>query len=430
MEAGGEEVLTMARFKIFRYNPETDRKIRYDSFEAPTDSSTTVLEAIMYIFENLDSSLSWRCSCRAAVCGSCAMKINGRFRLACKTLTASLGTEEIILEPLANLPLIKDLVVDMTAFYEKYDIVEPYLIPREIPPERKEFYQSPENRKELDGLVECILCGACYAACTMCHWDSDFPGPFAILAADARLRDSRDAVGKERIMGLLSESGVWRCHTELECTESCPKNLKPTESINRIKRDAVLYSFTSKRKMKLKDEEKIVTEIADSEPLPSDNEGPLMERKTFLKKIVLGSSAFIGTTLLGIFSAALLRNQKRGWLDEWIRVGPLPVLTTDSPLEIQYERKKWEKGIMRTYPFRAYITRNKTGRIRALDPTCTHLGCICAWNQSMRMFLCPCHGGAFDIEGNVSLGPPPKPLPRLESKIEKGILYLRNRENA
>jgi succinate dehydrogenase / fumarate reductase iron-sulfur subunit len=418
----------MAIFRVFRYDPETDSDPRFDEFEVPIDASTTVLEGLFYILENIDASLSWRCSCRAAVCGSCGMKINGHYGLACQTLAKSLKTDVITLEPLAHLPLIKDLVVDMTDFYKKYEVVEPYLIPKEIPETRKEFYQSPRERKDLDGLVECILCGSCYSACTMCHWDEDFPGPFALLAADARLRDTRDSQGRERMIQLVSESGIWRCHTELQCTDVCPKGLSPTEAINHLKREAVVYRFTSPRKRS-----RAAAEEAEAKGIPPDEsatKGPLLERRGFLRAVFFGGAGLIAAAIAGLFSVPLFQRQVRGWVKGWIDAGPLPDLETDKPVEVTYERKRWEKGALRSYPQRVYVVKNKAGVVSAIDPTCTHLGCICYWDHSIRMFMCPCHGGAFDVDGKVTLGPPPKPLKRLETRVSKGVLYLRHGEEA
>lgn len=416
----------MAIFRVFRYDPETDSEPRYDEFEVPADVSTTVLEGLFYILENIDASLSWRSSCRAAVCGSCGMKINGRYGLACRTLVKSLRSGVITVEPLAHLPLIKDLVVDMTDFYKKYEVVEPYLIPKEIPEARKEFYQSPKNRKDLDGLVECILCGSCYSACTMCHWDADFPGPFALLAADARLRDDRDSQGGERILQLVSESGIWRCHTELQCTDVCPKGLSPTEAINHLKRRSVLYRFTSK----LRRSREIAGEPEAAAPVVKAKAEPLLERRGFLKAVFFGGAGIIAAAILGIFSVPLFQRQVRGWVKGWIKAGSLPDLEVGKPVQVTYERNRWEKGTLRSYPQRVYVVKDAAGAVSAIDPTCTHLGCICYWDDSIRMFMCPCHGGAFDVNGKVTLGPPPKALKRLETRIREGVLYLRHHEEA
>jgi len=406
----------MVTFKLYRYDPEVDKGPHYETYDVPVITGQTVLESLYYILENYDGSLAFRSSCRAAVCGSCGMKINGRFGLACQNLVENLKQRPVVVEPLAHLPLIKDLVVDMDKFYEKYESVEPYLIPKEIP-EGKEFCQSPENRKKIDGLVECILCGSCYAACTMVDWDPDFPGPAALLNAAGKLKDTRDAQGQERLLTYIDESGIWRCHDELNCTEVCPKHLSPTDAINALKREAVKYPFTSPKKKELTDVKEVVPTILPPEPLTT--------RRSFFKTVFNGGVGLVAAGILFLFSAPLISKQKRGWVPGWLKVGALPEVDPKKPVEVIYSREKWERGKLISYPKRAYIVKSDSGELSAIDPTCTHLGCTCYWDESIDMFLCPCHGGAFDKIGNVKLGPPPSPLKRLGVKVEGKTLYLR-----
>jgi succinate dehydrogenase / fumarate reductase iron-sulfur subunit len=305
----------------------------------------------------------------------------------------------------------------MTKFYEKYEYIKPFLVPREIPLGR-EFYQSPADRKKIDGLVECILCGACYGACTMVAWNPDFPGPFAFLAADAKLRDTRDAEGRERLLRLIDESGIWRCHTEIRCTDVCPKNLSPTEAINHLKRESVVYRFSSPLRKLLQGRK---VEPVPIVPPPE----PLTKRRTFLKTIFLSGAGILAGAFLALFSIPLMSRPRRDWVSGWIEAGSLPKVEAGRPIEIIYQSQRWEKGEEVSYPKRAYILKAESGEISAIDPTCTHLGCTCYWDESIHMFLCPCHGGAFDINGNVTLGPPPKPLARLHVKVENETLYIR-----
>jgi succinate dehydrogenase / fumarate reductase iron-sulfur subunit len=411
--------------EILRYDPEADKKPHYETYEVPVVKGLSVLECLYYILENFDGSLAFRSSCRAAVCGSCGMKINGKFALACRTLVENLKGARIKVEPLANLPLVKDLVVDMADFYEKYIIVEPYLIPKEIP-EGKEFYQSPDDRKSVDGLVECIMCGACYAACTMTAWDKQFPGPFGMLAADGKLRDTRDSLGNERIINLTDEHGIWRCHDEFNCMEACPKHLSPTGAIHHLKRESVKYRFTSPKRKELTDEPEIPTTTPPEPPVA---------RRNFLKTVYNGGVGLFVVSLLyghgrGIldFLSPLFSRQTHGWMPGWIKVGDVPDVDSTRPVEVIYSRQKREGKELVSYPKRAYIVKSETGGLSAIDPTCTHLGCTCYWDESIRMFLCPCHGGAFDKAGNVTLGPPPKPLALLDVKVEGKTLYLHPRE--
>ncbi len=403
-----------AVIEILRYDPEVDKQPHYETYEVPVVKGLTVLECLYSILENQDGSLAFRSSCRAAVCGSCGMKINGRFALACRTLVENIKGVRVKVEPLANLPLVKDLVVDMADFYEKYTLVEPYLIPREIPSE-KEFYQSPDDRKSVDGLVECIMCGACYAACTMTAWDKQFPGPFGMLAADGKLRDTRDLLGSERIINLTDEHGIWRCHDEFNCMEACPKHLSPTGAIHHLKRESVKYRFSSPKRNELVDPE--------DDSLPAVIPEELTARRSFMKTAFWGGAGVIGAGFLVMLSP-LVSKPTRGWETGWIKVGAAPEGLPEKPVEITYNRQKWERGQLVSYPKRAYLVKNESGALSAMDPTCTHLGCICYWDEAIRMFLCPCHGGAFDKEGKVTLGPPPTPLARMNVKVEGGILYL------
>jgi succinate dehydrogenase / fumarate reductase, iron-sulfur subunit len=407
----------MIHLRIRRFDPDVDKEPHFTSYEVPLSKDATVLECLYHVLENSDGTLAFRSSCRAAVCGSCAMKINGHYALACRTLVKSLGSDTVVVEPLAHLPVIKDLVVDMTRFYEKYEYIQPFLVPKEVPA-GKESYQSPEDRKKIDGLVECILCGACYASCTMVSWDPRFPGPFALLAADAKLKDTRDAEGRERLQMLIDESGIWRCHTELGCTDVCPKNLSPTEAITHLKRESVLYNFSSPLRQTLERQKPAIAPVAP----PPD---ALTARRTVLKTIFLGGVGALAAAFVSLFSVPLLSKPRRDWVPGWIKIGPVPDLDVNRPTEIVYHSQRWEAGVLASYPRRVYLVRTDSGQLNAIDPICTHLGCICYWDDAIRLFLCPCHGGGFDVNGTVTLGPPPAPLARLDVKVEDGTLYLR-----
>ncbi|MFH1230211.1 MAG: succinate dehydrogenase iron-sulfur subunit [Planctomycetota bacterium] len=227
----------MIEFKIFRFNPDKDKTSRFDNFQIPWEKGMTVLEGLLYIFDNIDASLSFRSSCRAAVCGSCAMHINGKYRLACNTLIESLVEPNngiITIRPLAHLPVYKDLVVDMTNFFKNYESIKPYLLPTEsLPP--KEFIQLPSDRKKIDGAIDCILCGACYGSCPVAGTNPDYVGPHSILKTLRFYNDSRD-IGKEERLNLIGNNrGIFRCHSIFNCQVVCPKNLDPGDAISRMK---------------------------------------------------------------------------------------------------------------------------------------------------------------------------------------------------
>ncbi|RKY90018.1 succinate dehydrogenase iron-sulfur subunit [candidate division KSB1 bacterium] len=225
-------------FKVFRFNPERDKKPRFDKYEVPIRNGMTVLDALYYIQGYLDGSLAFRSSCREGVCGSCGMHINGKYRLACETQINRLKSKKITIKPLGHLPVIKDLVVDMTDFWEKYSYIKPYLIAG-APPEENERIQTQDDRNKLDGLIDCILCACCYAACTITDTEKNYLGPAALLKVDRFVEDSRDNNKKERLLTVSGDSGIFRCHTLFNCQEVCPKNLDPTGAIARLKRMAI-----------------------------------------------------------------------------------------------------------------------------------------------------------------------------------------------
>ena len=222
-------------FKVQRFHPDKDRKPYLQNYSFPLKPAMTVLEGLYYILEYLDHTLSFRSSCRAAVCGSCAMHINGKYRLACNTQISSLKSKTIIVRPLLHLPVFKDLVVDHTDFFENLIALKPWLINKEPAPE-KEYIQMPEERNRIGNTIDCILCGACYGACATAGVNKEYFGPAALLKAERFLRDSRDSIKDERLKIVDDLHGVWRCHSIFSCQEVCPKELSPAEAIAKIKK--------------------------------------------------------------------------------------------------------------------------------------------------------------------------------------------------
>ncbi len=226
------------KFSIYRYNPEKDNKPYMQDYELellPTDRM--LLDAILRI-KTMDDSLGLRKSCREGVCGSDGMNINGKNGLACVTPLKDLK-EPVVLRPLPGFPVIRDLIVDMGQFFKQYHSVKPYLI-NDNPPPQKERLQSPEDREELDGLYECVLCGCCSASCPSFWWNPDkFVGPAALLQAYRFIADTRDEATSERLDNLEDPYRLFRCHTIMNCADACPKGLNPTEAIGRIKKQMV-----------------------------------------------------------------------------------------------------------------------------------------------------------------------------------------------
>jgi succinate dehydrogenase / fumarate reductase iron-sulfur subunit len=224
------------KFSIYRYNPDTDTTPTMQAMELD-DSQVTpgmmLLDALL-LLKAQDETLSFRRSCGEGVCGSDGMNINGRNGLACITLLADLKAP-VKVRPLPGLPVVRDLIVDLDQFYQQYRAVSPWLINKDPVPE-VERRQTPEQRAQLDGLYECILCGCCSTACPSFWWNPDkFLGPAALLQSWRFLADSRDQATDERLANLEGPFKLFRCHTIMNCVEVCPKGLNPTRAIGRIK---------------------------------------------------------------------------------------------------------------------------------------------------------------------------------------------------
>jgi succinate dehydrogenase / fumarate reductase iron-sulfur subunit len=222
------------RFSIYRFNPETGQKPRMQAYELSDDSGAVMLLDALLLLKHQDDSLGFRRSCREGVCGSDGMNINGRNGLACITPLKDLK-QPIELRPLPGVPVVRDLIVDLSQFYSAYRAVKPWVINHDPEPEIERL-QSPEDRDKLDGLYECVLCACCTTACPSFWWNPDkFLGPAALLQSWRFLADSRDQATGERLDGLEDPYKLFRCHTIMNCTEACPKGLNPAKAIGHIK---------------------------------------------------------------------------------------------------------------------------------------------------------------------------------------------------
>lgn len=238
-DTNGETV----QLKVFRYDPEVEGKKhpRFDDFHVSFSRGMTVLDALIYARDHYDSSLTFRHSCRQAICGSDALFINGQQRLGCQTQIADLDAP-VRVEPLPHQDVVKDLVVDMEDFYEQMESVEPYFQPDELPRDKlEEQRQSRENREKIKMSTRCIWCASCVSSCNIAAGDNKYLGPAAIVKGYRFYMDEREGeeIAKRRLNILQQEHGVWRCQTQFSCTTVCPKDIPITEEIQEMKREAV-----------------------------------------------------------------------------------------------------------------------------------------------------------------------------------------------
>jgi succinate dehydrogenase / fumarate reductase, iron-sulfur subunit len=225
-------------FRIKRYDPDVDVKPHFEEYALDLEPTDRVLDGLNEIKWQQDGTLTYRRSCAHGVCGSDAMRINGRNYLACKTLMKEFG-RKITVEPLIGFTVIKDLVVDMDQFFVSYKAVKPYLIAGDAPAS-EERLQTPEQLDRYDEATKCILCAACTTSCPITWTNESFVGPAAIVNAARFIYDSRDEGAPERLRILNTQSGVWRCRTIFNCTEACPRDIKVTNIIEDVKRTLLL----------------------------------------------------------------------------------------------------------------------------------------------------------------------------------------------
>jgi succinate dehydrogenase / fumarate reductase iron-sulfur subunit len=238
--AAPEHAKRTKRFEIYRYNPDETSNPRTDVYDIDMDTcGPMILDALIKIKNETDSTLTFRRSCREGICGSCAMNIDGTNTLACtKPIEEIEGTVKVY--PLPHLPVVKDLVPDLTHFYAQYASIKPWMQTMSSPPPDRERLQSKEDRAKLDGLYECILCACCSTSCPSYWWNSDrYLGPAVLLQAYRWIIDSRDEFTGERLDDLEDPFRLYRCHTIMNCAKTCPKGLNPAKAIAEIKKSMV-----------------------------------------------------------------------------------------------------------------------------------------------------------------------------------------------
>lgn len=224
------------KLKVFRYLPPTGKKPHYDTYEMEVDPNERVLDVLEQVRADSDPGLGYRRSCAHGVCGSDAMRINGRNMLACKVLVKDLNSSQITIEPLLGLKVLRDLIVDMEPFFEHFRSVMPYFVNDDpIPEDGKERLQTPAQRERFDDTTKCILCAACTTSCPSFWANGKYVGPAAIVNAHRFIFDSRDTAASERLEVLNESNGVWRCRTVFNCTEACPRDIEITKAIAEVK---------------------------------------------------------------------------------------------------------------------------------------------------------------------------------------------------
>ncbi|MDO0912287.1 succinate dehydrogenase iron-sulfur subunit [Streptomyces sp. DT2A-34] len=231
-------------FRVRRFNPEVSAEATWEDFELEIDPKERVLDGLHKIKWDVDGTLTFRRSCAHGICGSDAMRINGRNRLACKTLIKDINPEKpITVEPIKGLTVLKDLVVDMEPFFQAYRDVMPFLITKDTNEPTRERLQTAEDRERFDDTTKCILCAACTSSCPVFWNDGQYFGPAAIVNAHRFIFDSRDEAGEQRLEILNDKDGVWRCRTTFNCTDACPRGIEVTKAIAEVKKALITRRF-------------------------------------------------------------------------------------------------------------------------------------------------------------------------------------------
>lgn len=236
-------------FKVFRYNPETDSKPYFQSYRVQLQEGKTILDALNEIKGQQDGTLTYRMSCRSAICGSCGMVVNGHSKLVCRLQIAEVlkNFDEVVIEPMRNFEVIRDLVVNMDRFWDKMDKVTPWLVADEENVPATERLQSPQNFNVIRDASSCIMCGVCLSDCTSLEVDGNFLGPAALAKAFRMAADSRSIDREERLLELSDEGGVWDCARCYECVQVCPKYVAPMETIMKLREMTLMADLIDNR---------------------------------------------------------------------------------------------------------------------------------------------------------------------------------------
>jgi succinate dehydrogenase / fumarate reductase iron-sulfur subunit len=411
-------------FRIYRYDPTQGGEGRFDRYELQVtdETSTTILDVLIRLQKEQDPTLSFRYACRVNMCGSCGMVINGREGLACKTNVSDFaGNPPITIRPLNHFPVVKDLVVDMDPFFQHYEACLPFFVPKEARTEPSIIRPDSTERQAIGLATECIACGCCVSSCTMANYHQGYAGPAPLNRAFTLLMDSRDGLFEERMDRVLAS--CYNCRTEFNCTEVCPKEISCTRAIKYIQRLAMKDRWRDRKPVPAP----VTAARAERgsmtpEPAGSGN-GPGISRRRFLTGLTVGigaaSSLLVGGVLSSAFVGPALRSQPPQWIAAG-RVDSFPMGEV-STVRLNYEE---QSGFYRQ-PLIKPIMIWRQNDFVVFSSSCTHLGCTVHWNANQNLFLCACHGGAFSRDGAVKSGPPPRPLDRLEFRIDSGNLLVK-----
>ncbi len=248
-----EENIKQVTFRVQRYDPEKDSAPHFQEFIVPSSRGTTVLDGLIYIKENMDSTLVFRSSCRMSICGSCAILVNNYPHLACHTQIEEFHADTLTVQPLANMPIVKDLVCSLDVMFEHHKSIKPWLVRNdkdEVQNPTDEYIQLPEELLEFSEFTNCVKCGACIAACPTSASDKLFLGPQALTQCYRYCADSRDEGALERFPLVSTDHGVWHCHLAGACSEACPKGLDPALAIQLFKRRLISQALGLRKKQK------------------------------------------------------------------------------------------------------------------------------------------------------------------------------------
>ncbi len=428
---------TTRTVRVFRYDPAQGGEGHFDSYvlEIPAPETTTILDVLLRLQKEQDPTLSFRFACRVNMCGSCGMVINGREGLACKTNVSHLPPQQdITLRPLNHFPIIKDLMVDMGPFFEKYEDALPFFEPREERAEPYEIRPDTQARIDIGMATDCIACGCCVSSCTMVNNHEGYAGPAALNRAFTLLADERDALFTPRLTRALDS--CYNCRTEFNCTEVCPKSISGTRAIKYIQRLALKHLKDLKPLPPHPAEcppppaSSVVAEVCSglpeqtqpaAPPPPAASQECACTRRNFLRGAVgIGAVTVLGG-IMGVSAVAPTRTETPS---QWVPVGPLKDIPAGTISERRVRYTRTQAFHHEPVETTVLVRRDAADELICFSSSCPHLGCAVSWDPFTARFKCACHGGAFDRDGKVVAGPPPRDLPRLPWKIEDGILKV------